>query len=281
MSADAAVDPAVLRTEFVLNDQANGYPARTIETTATHASIDQFLSDGFLSLKGLVNAALADELARSVLKIARAEDGHPRSECLPGQSIYIRGLFDKDAVFHQLLRLEPVLSLARTLLGPQVWVELDARMNYAGRAGVAVPWHGHLPVVPDPLPPLFCYPHQVHCLLYLDRVTEREGALCLLPGSHMRPDVKIPLGDQSDQPGQVKLLFEPGDAVLIHANMWHRTVPSRADAAVRRLLLVGYVPSWIRNDGQHHGVRPDHPLTTDLARDGDPQTRELLGDLQW
>lgn len=281
MTSDSPASQAVVRTDFALNDQANGYPTRSVETAVTRADINQFLSDGFLPLKGLISARLASELARSVLEIAQAEAGHPRSEYLPGQSIYIRGLFDKNAIFHQLLRLEPVLSLARTLLGPQLWVELEARMNYAGRAGVAVPWHGHLPVIPDPLPPLFCYPHQVHCLIYLDRVTEREGALCLLPGSHARPEVKIPLGDQSDRPDQVKLFFDPGDAVLIHANMWHRTVPSRADAGLRRLLLVGYVPSWIRNDGVRHGVRPEHPLTADLADDGNAETRELLGDLQW
>jgi len=224
---------------------------------------------------------MAAEMARAVLSLATAEAGRPGSEYLPGQSIYIRGLLDKDRLFHSLLELEPSLSLARTLLGPQVRMELEARMNYPGKAGVAVPWHGHLPVIPDPLPPLFCYPHQVHCLIYLDRVTESEGALCILPGSHERPDIQIPLGDNSDQEGQIELFFEPGDAVLIHANAWHRTVPSSADAGYRRLLLIGYVPSWIRSDSQQLGIRPNYPLTADLGRDADGETMELLGSLQW
>lgn len=270
-----------MQTDFVLNDQVNGYPTRTVETTATRAEIDRFIADGYLPLKGLIGTELAAELGASVLEIAHAEAEDPKSEILPEQSIYIRGLFDKDSAFHQLLRLEPVLSMARTLLGPQLWVELEARMNYQGRAGVAVPWHGHLPVIPDPLPPFFCYPHQVHCLIYLDRVTDLEGALCLLPGSHMRPDIKIPLGDRSDQPGQVKLHFEPGDGVLIHANMWHQTELSQPGAGIRRLLLVGYVPAWIRNDGAGAGVRPERKLTADLVRDADPETRELLGELKW
>jgi hypothetical protein len=270
-----------MQTDFVLNDQVNGYPTRRVETTATRADIDRFVVDGYLPLKNLISAELARDMAASVLEISRTEADDPRSEILPEQSIYIRGLFDKDAIFHQLLRLEPALSMARSLLGPQLWVELEARMNYEGRAGVAVPWHGHLPVIPDPLPPLFCYPHQVHCLIYLDRVTEHEGALCLIPGSHMRPDIKIPVGDRADQPGQVELFFEPGDAVLIHANMWHQTALSQPGAGPRRLLLIGYVPAWIRNDGAVAGAVPERKLTADLVRDGDQETRELLGELNW
>jgi hypothetical protein len=271
----------MIKTEFVLNDQVGGYPTRRVATTASPAELDRFVADGFLVNRGLLSSCMATELAQVVLRIATAEAERPGSEYVPEQSIYIRALLDKDTRFHPLLHLEPSLSLARTLLGPQVRMELEARMNYPGKAGVTVPWHGHLPVIPDPLPPLFSYPHQVHCLIYLDHVDKSEGALCILPGSHIRPDVRIPLGDNSDQEGQVELFFEPGDAVLIHANTWHRTVPSSADAGFRRLLLIGYVPSWIRSDSQQPGIRPDHPLTEDLARDADAETAELLGSLQW
>lgn len=265
----------------MLNDQAGGYPARVVATTASRAEADQFIADGFIVHRGLLSPGQAADLARAVLRLATEEAGRPGSEFLPGQSIYIRGLLDKDPLFHPLLRLEPSLSLARTLLGPQVRMEVEARMNYPGMAGVAVPWHGHLPVIPDPLPPLFCYPHQVHVLIYLDHVGESEGALCVLPGSHTRPDLRIPLGDNNDRDGQVKLYFQPGDAILLHANTWHRTVPSTADAGLRRLLLVGYVPSWIRRDSQQLGVSPRRALTADLMGGADPETLELLGSLRW
>jgi ectoine hydroxylase-related dioxygenase (phytanoyl-CoA dioxygenase family) len=269
------------RTAFVINDQVKGYPTRTVATTATQADIQGFIKDGYLVRRNLLDPRLAAEMAAAVTSIARAEAVEPGSEQIPGKTIYMRALLDKDSIFHQLLRFEPALSLARTLLGPQVWVDLEARMNYPGEASVAVPWHGHVPVIPAPLPPLFCYPHQVQFLIYLDRITEREGALCLLPGSHARSDIQIPFGDSKRKDGQVELLFEPGDAVLIHANMWHQTVPSRENAGPRRLLLLGYVPSWIRSDGFQTGVRPEKPLTRDLASSADEETRELLGGLSW
>ncbi|GAA0569153.1 phytanoyl-CoA dioxygenase family protein [Actinomadura livida] len=269
-----------LSTDFVLSDQAAGYPRRTVTTTARPDDLDAVVRSGYLVRRGLLDGATAALLADAVLRLAKAEDGRPEAESLPGQSIYLRSLLDKDPVFHPLLRLEPALSIARTLLGPQVWIDLEARLNHAGRAGVGVPWHAHLPVIPDPLPALFSYPHQVHCLVYLDRITEKEGALCLLPGSHRRGDLRIPLGDQSDRDGQVELFFEPGDAVLIHAGLWHRTVPSSAVAGYRRLLLLGFVPSWQR-PSTACGVPPERALTEDLARGGDAETRELLGEFRW
>ncbi|CNF74209.1 ectoine hydroxylase [Mycobacterium tuberculosis] len=269
-----------LSTEFVISDQAAGYPRRTVTTTATPEDLDALVRSGYLVRRRLLDEAAAGVLAAAVLRLAEAEEGRPEAEELPGDSAYIRSLLDKDPLFHPLLRLEPALSIARTLLGPQVWIDLEARLNHAGRPGVAVPWHAHLPVIPDPLPPLFSHPHQIHCLIYLDPVTEREGALCLLPGSHRDGAVRIPLGDRSDRDGQVELFFEPGDAVLIHAGLWHRTVPSEAAAGYRRLLLLGFVPSWQRAD-TGRGVRAERPLTEELARDGDAETRELLGEFQW
>lgn len=270
-----------LHTDFIVNDQVNGYPVRAVETTVSRDELDRLVRSGYLAVRGLIDSDTATTLAEGVLRLAAAEAGQPGSEYLADQSIYIRGLLDKDPVFHPLIRLEPALSIARSLLGPQVWIDLEARLNYPGRPGVAVPWHGHLPVIPDPQPAWFCYPHQVHCLVYLDRVTEAEGALCLLPGSHADPGVRIPLGDESPKDGEVHLFFEPGDAVLIHGNLWHRTVPSQRDAGYRRLLLLGYVPAWIRNDIGERGVRPARPLKADLALAGDSELRELLGEFSW
>jgi hypothetical protein len=270
-----------LHTNFVINDQVNDYPTRSISTGASREQLDELSHRGFLVHRDLLDTSSASKLADAVLQLAQSEEHLPGSELLPGQSIYLRALLDKDEIFHPLIRLEPVLSMARTLLGPQVWIDLEARMNYAGQPGVAVPWHGHTPVIPDPVPAFFCYPHQIHCLIYLDRITEREGALCLLPGSHLNPAVRIPLGDHSDQDGQVALYFEPGDAVLMHGNMWHRTIPSQPDAGFRRLLLLGFVPSWIRSDIGLNGVPATGALRSELAARGNAETRELLGEFHW
>jgi hypothetical protein len=40
------------KTKFVLNDQASGYPTRTVATTASRLELDRFLGDGFLVQRG-------------------------------------------------------------------------------------------------------------------------------------------------------------------------------------------------------------------------------------
>jgi len=275
------VDNATVRTEFVMNDQAAGYPTRSVIAEVEEAELDHLAQNGYLVRRGLISPDLAAGLRGCVRGLAAAEEGKPGAEWVDQDSIYLRRLLDKNAQFHQLLRLEPALSIARTLLGPQVWIDLEARMHYPGTAGIAVPWHNHLPVIPDPLPVFFCYPHQLHCLIYLDRVSTAEGALVLLPGSHLRAGLRIPLGDRSDHSDQVELFFEPGDAVIIHGNLWHRTAPSTAEANHRTLLLLGYVPSWIRSEIGEHGVPVSDPLTSALARTADAELKELLGEFHW
>ncbi|WP_394617505.1 phytanoyl-CoA dioxygenase family protein [Lentzea sp. JNUCC 0626] len=270
-----------MRTEFLINDQSAGYPTRVVTARVGTDDIDHLVREGYLVRRELLSPGVAGSLRARVHEIAQAEEGVPGAEWVAGDSIYLRRLLDKHAEFHRLLRLEPVLSLARTLLGPQVWIDLEARMHYPGTAGISVPWHNHLPVVPDPRPVFFCYPHQLHCLIYLDRVSADEGALMLLPGSHLRPGVQFPLGDRSAHADQVELFFEPGDAVVIHGSLWHRTAPSTAEAKRRTLLLLGYVPSWIRNEIGEHGVPVENPLTVALALTGDAEVRELLGEFHW
>ncbi|MFJ8143239.1 phytanoyl-CoA dioxygenase family protein [Streptomyces sp. NPDC096013] len=238
------------------------------------------MREGFLEMRGLVDPDRAGILAETVSRLAEGESGDPAAEVLPGQNIYIRFLLDKDVSFHPLLMLEPALSLARSVLGPQVWIDLDARMTYPKAAGYAVPWHIHMPVVPQPAPVFFCYPHQIHCLIYLDPVGTQEGPLCLIPGSHTAADFTIPPGDHTDREGQVELRFQPGDAVLLHGNLWHRVRAATAAAGPRRLLLLGYVPSWIRADTDR-GVKASRPLTARLRRTADQETRELLGEFSW
>ncbi|MEU3643108.1 phytanoyl-CoA dioxygenase family protein [Lentzea sp. NPDC034063] len=275
------MDKASVRTEFLINDQSAGYPVRVVTAQVEPGEIACLVRDGHLVRRGLIPPATAATLRDRVHEIAASEEGKPGAEWVAHDSIYLRRLLDKHVDFHRLLRLEPVLSIARTLLGPQVWIDLEARMHYPGTAGIAVPWHNHLPVIPDPLPVFFCYPHQLHCLIYLDRVSVDEGALTLLPGSHLRPDLRIPQGDRGDRAGQVELFFEPGDAVIIHGGLWHRTAASTARARHRTLVLLGYVPSWIRNEAGEHGVPVEEPLTAALARTDDAELRELLGEFRW
>lgn len=263
-----------------INDNTAGFPTRRTVVHATPEELDTFVREGFLLRRGLFGH---DDVARyraAVDEVAVAESEALTAEKTAETGLYLRSLLDKHESFHDLIRFQPTLSVARALLGPQVWFDIDARVAHAGVAGARVPWHIHMRVVPEPKPQFFCYPHQIHVLVYLDHVGVDEGRLCVLPGSHLKDDLVVPPQDTANRRGQIELSFEAGDVLLVHGNLWHRTEPSTERGGRRRLLLMGYQPSWIKSDVAR-GVKPAHRLTDRLRAAGDPELVELLDGFHW
>lgn len=62
--------------------------------------------------------------------------------------------------------------------------------------------------------------------------------------------------------------------VLMFGSLWHRARPTDGTRH-RRLIISGYSPAWQKP--AIYGRKPDDGLTHDLARNGDEETRELLG----
>ena len=164
------------------------------------------------------------------------------------------------------------------MLGPQVQVRgFSARISYPDQPNQETHWHFHQRLIPDPLPPFFSRPQTIDCLLYLDETNDANGPLCVLPGSHHWTETDLPEEDYGDRPGQVTLRLPPGSLVFTHGSLWHRALPTRPEGTVRRLLLFGYGPCWMK--AAIYGVKPDDGLTAQLLRgpNVDEETRELLG----
>jgi hypothetical protein len=253
---------------------------RRVKVHAAPHEIDSLVEQGLLVRRGMFPDEMLDLMRAAVDRLEAAERSHPLAEHIPGNGFYLRYLRDKDEVFKDLMFFEPPLSIARAVLGPQVWFDVDARIAYEEQAGKLVPWHIHKRVVPHPLPPFFSYPHGIHCLLYLDTVGEAEGALVVLPGSHRDHELFLPDGDTRDMPGQQMLFPQAGDCLIMHGNLWHRTIPTTAHCGRRRLVLFGYEPSWGKS-AVARGVKPKHPLTGELRKQDDPEVLELLDEWTW
>jgi hypothetical protein len=268
--------------EYRILDSKRGLPKRKITVDATPGEIQHLVKKGFLIRPGLLSPPGVRRLRRALSEVLTDEKRRGRGSldtCFG--SSYVRHLLDKHPAFFSLFRLRSSVSIARAALGPQVkFDEITARVIDLRSQSSSSPWHIHLRVVPIPIPPFFTYPHGIDCLLYLDDIDEESGPLCVLPGSHHRKTDIYPLGDMTAKRGQRILQLNAGDCLMMHANLWHRSLPSVRNSGLRRLIIFGYLPSWV--SGEEHGsAKPRSDVLSELRRQGNAQTRELAGEFYW
>jgi len=114
-------------------------------------------------------------------------------------------------------------------------------------------------------------PGQINCGYYLDRLTEENGGICIVPGSHRAPF--RPPSDKTAFPDQKILLAQPGQAVMFDGWLFHRGLANRSTER-RRVNLMCYQNAWMKPRSQHQGP------VTDKLREGSPERQMLLGDIR-
>ena len=205
-----------------------GEPARRdVTVCATPGELATLDRDGFLIRESVMEGDWLRALTTALDRLAETEGPArppppPAVDDLPARSwgLIIRHLLDKDAAFHELLTWPPALSVARAMMGPLVRLRgLSARVSFAGAEAQDTPWHQHLRVVPDPLPPWFSRPHAIDCLIYLDDLNDSTDALSVVPGSHHWLDREPPRLCYAPVPGEKTLRLRAGSMVMIHANL--------------------------------------------------------------
>jgi len=264
-------------------DPVRGNPVYEINVDSTPEEIESLVKAGYFIRQGWFSDeeihAMRVALDRIAVEETDRSSEDPASNC--GGARYLRFLMDKDEVFLNLLYFEPALSIAQAVLGPLVrFDQVDGRYWVPEAERQHVGWHIHLRAVPVPMPAFFSYPHAVHFLLYLDEVNDRNGPLCVLPGSHRRNGDIYELSSTSDMPGQQILPVSAGDCVVMHANLWHRSLPHIDRNRPRRVLVFGYMPAWMTGD-EAGGLKPARRITEELRMHGDDRTRALLGEFYW
>ena len=237
-----------------------------------------FAESGFLVRECLFQgeALLRLQNALDRLEVKEWERRDAAASQKRGWGFIARHLMDKDKVFLELLKFQPVLSIARAMMGPLVRLRgLSARISYPGDGRrQQTPWHQHLRVVPNPLPPWFSRPHCIDALIYLDDLNADTGPVAVVPGSHNWLD-REPSAD-TDEPmeGVEEVCVRAGGGVLIHGNLWHRALPTLN--AKRRMLILSYTPTWLRKS-PHGGLQPENGLTKAFLEGADFEQQMLLG----
>ena len=253
-------------------------PVRRVEVHATPEEIRFLAEQGYLVREKLLAAELLGRLREALDEVAAKERGEQNVGYSPRfGGLFLRHLMDKHPAFLELLHFPPLLSIARAVFGPYVQVRgLSARISYPDQPHQETHWHFHQRLVPDPLPPFFCRPQTMDALIYLDPADDANGPVALVPGSHQRIEEDLPENLFEELPGQVTLRLPAGGCVMMHGALWHRALPTTPEGTVRRVLLLGYGPCWMKPS--IYGQRPKNGLTHKLLADADPETRELLGE---
>jgi ectoine hydroxylase-related dioxygenase (phytanoyl-CoA dioxygenase family) len=263
---------------YRVRDDHKNNPVREVDVLATPEEIAAMARDGYLVRERLVPLEHVERL-RAALDETVARDH--RLETGGGKrfgGIFLRHLMDKHPAFLEFLDFPPTLSIARALFGPYVQHRgFTGRVCYPNDPNQETVWHFHQRLVPDPLPPFFMKPQTMDVLLYLDDIDDLNGPLCVLPGSHEWIDEDLSANDFDNKPGQVILRLPAGSCVMCHGALWHRALPTRPGGTMRRLLLFGYGPGWMKPS--IYGRKPQDGLTAKLLEqpDLDEETRELLG----
>ena len=263
---------------YTINYRINNHdfsdPGRRVEVQATPEQITDLAKEGYLVRERLITGDFLEELRAAVDELSAAHGGE-NSTGTGGNfgGLFIRNLPDKHPTFHKLIHYAPLLSVARAVLGPQVQMHGTViRVTYPGQPNQETHWHFHQRVIPDPMPPLFARSRVVDNLIYLDDLDENTGPFCVVPRSHLRLHEEVPAGKFDEYPDQVTLQVPAGSCITADAGLWHRGMPTLPNGKVRRLIIWGYSPTWMKQVDT-----PGSGFAASLLENADLETRELFG----
>ncbi len=265
--------------QYRVRDHAAGNPTRTVDVLATTEEIARLARDGYLVRPDLIPAEEVERLRTALDETVAKDEKLEKGGGKAFGGVFIRHLMDKHPAFLELLHFAPTVSIARAVFGPYVQTRgFTGRICYPDNPNQETEWHFHQRLVPDPIPPWFSRPQTLDVLLYLDDIDDRNGPLCVVPGSHQWIERDLDNLDFADKLDQVTLKLKAGSAVLCHGSLWHRALPTQPGGTIRRLLLWGYGPGWQKP--AIYGEKPANGLTTQLLQSPEGknlETRELLG----
>ena len=179
------------------------------------------------------------------------------------------GLLDYDERFLFLLDNEPVIKRLKAILGNCIQLHsATARLSEPNSSNQN--WHrdGPWPVDPDGTP-FGSIPGQVNCGYYLDDLTDENGPIAIVPGSHKA--LFKPPKENIDFPDQKLITAKAGQAVLFNGWIYHRGLGNNSNTN-RRVCLMCYQNSWMKSRETFDGT-----ISSNIRKNGTDLQKLLLG----
>lgn len=161
----------------------------------TGEQLEQYHQDGYLFLPQHFSPDEV-EVMKAELPAIFADGGPERVVEKEGKSVRsIYGAHTRNEIFRRLSRHPRIVALAMKILGSEVYIyqfKINAKSAFVGDI-----WEWHQDYIywlkEDGLPE----PRAVNAFVFLDQVTEFNGPIFLIPGSHKKGVIEVPASDIS------------------------------------------------------------------------------------
>lgn len=179
-----------------------GVSPETLVPTQT-ADLDEL---GYCRFDGFVTPALAGELIDEITRLLAGSR--------QGGTLHLKGLLDQGSLFDALWLRPELLAAVTHLLGPDFQIrEMHYRAGTPGHGGQAL----HMDATDRAGPGRW---RVCTAIVALTDFTERNGATRVVPGSHLDPAFRPPVGHGA-HPHEMLLTGPAGTCWLFNSHLWH------------------------------------------------------------
>jgi phytanoyl-CoA hydroxylase len=245
--------------------------------TLTQEQLDAFWRDGYLPYRKILSddeiELLRNEYDREFERAETggqwrnlsAEDGAPVAvqKAHGVRMLQIMQMCERNIHYRKLLYDPRILDVIEDLIGPNLMLFHDQALFKPAHHGGEVPWHqdnGYWHCRPAGL---------VSCWLALDDADDSNGAMQVIPGSHLAPvwhqkrndkDVLFNLEDRVDKARAVTVPLPAGACMFHHCQTLHHTNPNTTPRQ-RRAFVIHVMPPGTRvGDGEIMHADFHHPM---------------------
>jgi ectoine hydroxylase-related dioxygenase (phytanoyl-CoA dioxygenase family) len=245
--------------------------------TLTQEQAEHFQERGYLAIGKLLDDDLIDllrdeydavfEHARSAgtfrnLAIDDTDDLEAKNQAAE-QMLQIMQMCERSIHFRRLLYDERILDIVEDLIGPNIQLFHDQALYKPAHCGGPVFWHqdnGYWQCAPANL---------VSCWLTLDDVDVANGAMHVIPGSHLQPldhqrsdtSALLDIGAQIDSTRAVAIELPAGGLLVHHCQTLHYTPPNHTERQRRAFVIHCMTPGTRRSRSGHYiGVSFANPM---------------------
>lgn len=260
------------RCEILLTTHYSG----DLDMELTQEQLDFFAAEGYLKYGPILEQAeletLRCEYDRELRRAAEGEQfrnlsaasnaSREEQESAPQQVIQIINMCDRNIEYRKLLYNERILDVVQQLMSPAIMLFHDQALYKPPHTGGAVSWHQDNSY-------WHCRPaNLVSCWLTLDDVDRENGAMQVIPGSHLRPVWHEK--EENVVLQEIKTGFDPADAMVVdlpaggcmfhHCQTLHYTQPNETNRQRRALAIHFMAPGTVDGNGNIIKNNFSHPL---------------------